>query len=646
MILPIKRLSVALRLSALCGLLACLGSSGCATPLPGGYEAVSLLRQMYLASGGSAWQGVSGAEFSGACEVGGVAGSFHQVVDFRRGRDVLSYEAGLLRGAQETGPLQSWWVDEKGLVTVEQAPDALIDAATQSYEDRNGWFYPQSADAPAYRGIQEDAGRSFYVVQVHPPGGRALILWINPKTHLLDRVLWTDAYQHPNVQYFSDYRRVAGIVYPFVQRSSSGDPASDVTTRITRFRLRADLSARSFDAPTSHVRDARLLTSAHSVTVPFTLRGGVITVDVSIDGAPALPFMLDSGSSNVLTPEAAARLHLRLQGNVPVDGVGNQEVTAQLAEVSQYRVGQVELSDQRFAVLPLPYELLDQGHGPAIAGLLGYELLRRFIVRVDYQRGQLTLWRASDEPGSAAGVKLPLVFDGRDSFVTAQVDGVSGLFRVDTGDDGALTLLGDFYLDNRVPIELPGLRSYQGGVGGSVRTLLTRVQSLSIGPFVLNRPLTELHFATAGAFASVNIAGNFGSQIFRNFVLTFDYPHRALYLQKSPQFGAQTPYNRSGLLLDAAADGALVVVAVDGTSPAALAGVERRDRLLAIDGQPAQARNFPQVERQLSRPAGTRLTLDVLRHGVHLRLQMTLQELLPLAGALSRPRSDSGTLSF
>ncbi|HTW74967.1 MAG TPA: aspartyl protease family protein [Steroidobacteraceae bacterium] len=607
--------------------------------------AARLLRQMYLASGGRAWAALAGAEFSGQCDIGGLTGSFHQIVDFRQGRDVLSYRAGLLRGASGTARARSWWMDEKGLVTVEQTPDALIDAATQSYEDRNGWFHPGPADTPIYRGVQQDGARSFYVVQVHPPGGRPLTLWIDPKTHLLDRVLWIDAYRHPNVQTFSDYRRVGGVVYPFVQRDSSGDPDSDVTTRITGVRLRADLSDRSFGAPPSHVQDARLLTRADFATIPFTLRAGIITVDVSIDGAPALPFMLDSGSSNVLTPQAAARLHLSLRGSVAVDGVGNQQVTAHLTEVPRYRVGEVELSNQRFVVLPLPPELLDRDHSPPIAGLLGYELLRRFIVRVDYQRGQLTLWRSTREPGSAAGVKVPLEFDERDCFVTAEVDGDAGLFRVDTGDDGALTLLGDFYLGHRVPIELPGLRSSQGGVGGSVRTLLTRVQSLSIGPFTLDRPLTELHFASAGAFASAQIAGNLGAQIFRNFVLTFDYPHHALYLRKSPQFGAQVPYNRSGLLLDAGADGGLVVAAVDDASPAAEAGLRLRDRLLAVDGRAVRSRDFAQVTRQLSRPAGTQLMLDVLRRGAHLRLQLTLQELLPLEGELYAPPRRVGFLS-
>jgi hypothetical protein len=590
---------------------------------------------MYLASGGGAWSELSGAELSGQCNVGGLKGSFQQLVDFRRGRDVLTYDVGLLRGAEGTAPSESWWMDEKGLVTVEQAPDALIDAATQSYEDRNGWFYPLSTGAAVYQGLRQEGTHLFYLVQLQPPSGRQLTLYIDPTTYLLDRVEWIDANHRHEVQYFSDYRRVNGIVYPFVQRSSSGDPDSDVTTVITRFAARADLADRQFDAPASRVQDARLLTSGPSTTIPFSLRDGMIALQVSIDGAPPLPFLLDSGAFNVLTPQVAARLHLRMQGNVTVDGVGNQQVSAHLAVVSHYRVGEAQLSDQRFAVLPLPGEVIDDGRQPAVAGLIGYELFRRFIVRVDYERLELTLWWPPSAPRELPGAKLPLIFDGRDCFVTATVDGTGGLFRVDTGDDGGLTLFGQFYLDNRPPIELPGLRSFQDGVGGAVPTLLTRVQSLGIGPFMLTRPLTELHFARAGAFASANVAGNLGVGVLRNFVLTFDYPDRALYLAKAKQFGAAEPYNRSGMLLNVGADGQILVGAVEDPSPAAQAGLQRRDRLLAVNGVTASAQDYARIAQLLSRPAGTQLTLDVLRGGMRRQLQLTLQELLPLNGPLS-----------
>src|SRR6185437_12226351 len=207
------------------GLMVCLVATGCVTASRDELDAQHLLQQMYLASGGAAWSAMSGAQFSGQCDVGGLKGTFSQIVDFRAGRDVLTYDVGPLRGAAGTARLKSWWMDEKGLVTIEQAPDALIDAATQSYEDRNGWFDPRSAASAVYRGVRSEGSHSYDVVQITPPAGRVLTLWIDAATHLLERVQWFDADHRDNIQYFSDYRRVGGLVYPFVQRSSSGDPA-------------------------------------------------------------------------------------------------------------------------------------------------------------------------------------------------------------------------------------------------------------------------------------------------------------------------------------------------------------------------------------------------------------------------------------
>jgi hypothetical protein len=513
-------------------------------------DPAALLRQMYFASGGDHWSKVVGANLTGNYDMGGLKGSFHQLIDFQHGRDVLTYDVGTTRGKQGTEQTMSWWTDDKGLTTVQQTPDAMADAATESYMDRNGWFYPDSHSSISYEGQHNEKGGSFDLVRIAPPSGRALTLWIDQTTHFLARVIEVDSKQRENITYLSDYRQVAGVWYPFLQRSSTGDPSSDVTMIVTSFDKRMALTDRDFDPPPSIVHDARLLTNSDSATVPFSLKDGMIVVNVSLNGAKPLPFVLDSGAFNVLTPETAKLLNLAAGGNVSVNGVGNSQMSMNLARVQTYRVGEAELSNQTVFVLSLPRSFTDNGRHDAIAGLIGYEILRRFTVRIDYHRRELTFSLPGNVSQHAHGEKLPLLFDGRDCFVEGKIGDSEGYFGIDTGDDGSITLFKSFYISHNIPIELPGIKSFQGGVGGRSSTLLTRVSSLSLGPFTISLPLTELHFASGGAFASTLLAGNLGSQIFRNFTMTFDYTHRALYLEKSPDFGYSVPYNRTGVHLD------------------------------------------------------------------------------------------------
>ncbi|HEX5462505.1 MAG TPA: PDZ domain-containing protein [Steroidobacteraceae bacterium] len=616
------------RFGLILSLLPLLYARAAAPPDPG-----AILREMYEASGGAAWNRLAGVELTGKYDLGGLQGTFDKLIDFRTGRDVLRYDVGITRGEEANTPDHGWWVDEKGLPTIQEAPEAKADSATRSYEDRNGWFHPDATVRMSYAGRRADNSRTFDLIRLHPPGGRDLTLWIDTGTHRLDRVVMLDADQRQSTTYFSDYCQTKGVWLPFRQRQSTGDAANDVIMTIDGLHLKSRMDDADFAPPASVIRDSRLLHGATSTTIPFTPRDGLIVIQVSIDDGPPLPFVLDSGGLNLITPEAAKKLHVQMRGNLGVNGVGTKAFDAHFARVKRYRLGSAELLEQRFLVIPLPSVLTDRGGREPIAGLVGYEIFRRFRVTIDYHRRRLTLASPSTE---ATGERLQLFFDSRTPLVKASIDGVEGYFGIDTGDDGAVTLFKSFYVAHRFPIALPGIRSAQGGVGGKTYTLLTRVSSLALGRLAISHPLTVLNFAAAGAFASSLTAGNLGSQVFQNFVMTFDYEHRALYLRKSADFGYEMRYNRSGLHLDLNHRGKVAVTAVNPGSPADLAGLKPGDRILAIDHHSVADEDPIAVERQFTQPAGTRHQLEILRGGARRRTELTLRELLPPSGRLSR----------
>jgi Aspartyl protease/PDZ domain len=599
-------------------------------------NASAILRRMYVASGGSQWDKMTGANLTGDYDLGGLKGTFNQLIDFKHGSDVLAYDVGTTRGTQGTRQTTSWWKDEKGLTTVQDAPDALADAATQSYEDRNGWFYADRLTPVTSLGERTEGGRSFDLIRVQPPRARALTLWIDGTTHLLDRMVELDAAQRENTTYFSDYRQIDGILYPFVQRSSTGDPSDDVIMYVKSFEVRPALTDRDFTPPPSMVQDAHLLTDGLPATIPFILKGGRIVVNVSIDGENPLPFVLDSGFSNVLTPEAAKKLHVSMKGTLSGNGVGNSQVDVHLADIQRYSVGPAELSDQQFAIVPLPRFLTNNGKQEPVAGLIGYEIFRRFVVGIDYYRRELTLSLPTDKPQDIRGEKLPLLFNSRFCYVKASIDGVPGYFGIDTGDEAAITLFKSFYTAHHFPVELPVIKGFQGGIGGTSSTLLTRVASLSLGHFTLMRPLTELHFATGGAFASTLLAGNLGAQVFRNFIMTFDYPHEAVYIRKSPEFGYAMSYNRTGVHLDLTDSGKIVIKAVNEGSPAASAGLQRGDQLVAIDHRSVEGQAYSTVEDWFAPLAGQSLDVEIMRSGHKQHIAINAKELLPMGGPLHR----------
>ena len=95
-------------------------------------------------------------------------------------------------------------------------------------------------------------------------------------------------------------------------------------------------------------------------------------------------------------------------------------------------------------MLPLPDAVEHRGTLPPIAGFLGYELFKRFAVRLDYAHEELTLtplaWFAPDGHGTA----VPLMFTQKTPEVEGAVDGIPGRFMVDTGNNSSVVLMGPF----------------------------------------------------------------------------------------------------------------------------------------------------------------------------------------------------------
>jgi hypothetical protein len=591
-----------------------------------------ILQKMYRASGGDRWNRLAQAELSGTYIIGGMKGTFQQAVDLQHGRDVLTYNVGPLQGKQATLPRSSWEVDRSGLSMLHDGPEAVADAITQSFQDRNGWFRPMDADA-TFMGQKENAGHRFDLIRIIPPGGRDITLWIDTEDHLLKRLVQKGADHQESTIYISDYRRVDGVLYPFSTRQSSGDVSQDTVQLVKAVRFSSEIDGATFLLPTSPVTDARMLGKENSDVVPFTIADGRIVVDVSINGHPALPFLLDTGAGNLITPEAAKQVGIEGNGSVALTGVGPDQGNGQFATIKELRLGSVQMSNQQFGVAQLPSFLQDRGNEPPIAGLIGYELLRRFPATFDYDAREVTFYK----PGSTfdaplASQQLRLYFNDHSPFIQVGVDGTSAYFGIDTGDSSVTTIFGSFYEAHLFPVMLPVQERPQGGFGGQGRAVITRIGALSFGSWTLQRPLINLNFATTGLFSYSYTGGNLGYRALRNFMFTLDYARHIAYLKKARVFGEPERYNRSGMTFHRTDGGKVIVERVNPNTPAAESGIKIGDRILSLNGQTPEGQALYQFEDALSEQAGYTTHIRYMRGDKEQIATLMLRELIPIGG--------------
>lgn len=588
----------------------------------------SLLTAVRAASGGAHWRNIGEIDLHARVEVAGLRGTrlLRIAAD---GRFVRIDRVGLDGQARGFDGHHAWTQDEKGLVTMLDGARGRADAVSDGYVLAQGWLHP-GADPATVRRLAPRSVQAhrFERLAVTPRGGTPLTLWFDADTHLLSRAGRDDQNGARQVMRFSDYHRIDGVQLPF--RISIGTPAQPAQTvvRVQHADLHADVDAAALRMPHSHVDDARIVGGGHRTRVPFRDYAGLMLVQVSINGSRPLPFVIDSGGLNVLTPAAAAMLGLKGHGRQAVYGVGPGAATMTLTQVRSMQLGGAQLRRQRFYILPLPAILTDRGERRPVAGLIGYEVYRRFVARIDYDHRRLTLIEPDRFHPDAGERAVTLRFDGRTPEVTARVDGTPGLFLLDTGNAGALQLTAAFARRGKIHLRGQTRASMDLGVGGHSASRSGRVGSVQLDGYTLHGPRASISAARSGVLASVGLAGNIGHDVLSHFHVTLDYAHRRLYLAPGARFAHRsTEWGHTGLALQRADHDHLQVIAVAPDSPAARAGIVRGDRIDRLGGVAVSHLGLDGIRDRLRGRAGGTLRVHVLgaSHGAR---ELTLHYVL------------------
>jgi hypothetical protein len=546
----------------------------------------------------------------GNVEVLGLHGRTQEWDDVRGVRFTSDLNAGALSGASGWDGKVAWSQDYAGLVTVDGGASGRLQAIDQAYLDNLRYLRPDAGGATVvYAGKRSEGAKSYDALAVTPPRGSEVDLWIDPRTHLVARIVATVGIV-TSTTVFSNYRRVDGITYPFVSSTqlSSGNTFSE---RITSLELNTDVAER-MRVPGQNVHDFSIAGAA-STTVPIEIvNNHVYLGDVMLDGRGPFRFVLDSGGDYIVTPEVAAALQARSSGAMQLQGVGSATEGAAFAHVGSLSVGSAVVRNQYTLVLPIATGF-GVAEGLKIDGMLGYQFLARFVTTIDYANSKLTLAMPANAPATAPqAAAIPFYIDRTIPRIGVTVAGVGISAEVDTGNRAGLELSSPFLAGHPAIAALAKTpRGVVGfGVGGPAYARLGRVPTLQIGPYALSNVVTSFTSQSAGAFADPYDPANIGGAIWRRFTVTFDYPHQQLLLAKNAEFETPFSYDRSGLfLIDA--DGSYTVLSVFAGTPAAAAGLRKGDVIVSLNGAPASNEPLAQVRATLAGPVGSSVTLRI-----------------------------------
>jgi hypothetical protein len=599
-----------------------------------------ILAKVKAASGGAAWDAIRTARATMTISIGGLTGTVEALDDVTLGRYVDRFKIGPMSGAEGFDGTVLWSQDASGQSRVEEGGDGRLGAANESYRRAYGFWNPERWPAQIEdAGTQEENGRHCLVVRITPKGGRPFDLWIDAATMLIDRTVEKTAIE-TRTTFETDYRTVGGVKMAFAARSTNGDPRYDQRTTVESVEFNVPVEDAAFKLPAPPPPDFSLAGGKTSTTVPFELLNNHIYVDVKLNGKGPYRLMCDTGGANVVTPELAKELGLSSEGAFEGRGVGEKSEDMGVTKVEKLQIGDATIANQVFLVFALgPFAAVE---GAPQFGLVGYEVFKRFVARVDYEKKLLTLALPSAFEYRGTGTIVPFTFNEHIPQVEGSLDGISGKFDIDTGARGSVTILAPFAEKN-------GLTEHYGakvaavtgwGVGGPARGLVTRARTLRLGTLEVVGPVVNLSQQKKGAFIDPYVAGNVGAGVLKRFNVTFDYGRQRLIFEPNANYARPDAYDRAGMWINRGPEGFEVVDVVAG-GPADAAGLRVGDRITAIGGTPAGQLSLPVVrERFRTEPVGTTIKLAATRNGKPRNLKLVLRDLVPgLPGEPRKPIS-------
>jgi hypothetical protein len=477
----------------------------------------------------------------------------------------------------------------------------------------------------------ENSAQDAYVVHLEPENGNPVTVYLDTETFLPKREETSGPMGKRSIG-FSDWGDSGGLWVPRKIHQSNGDPKFDAVITIEVVEFNAPIAAGLFEEPGSAAEQVHFADGVHEAVLHAEVYGDHIFLPVRVNGSAAAWFFLDSGAGmSVVSYLWAKKTGLAFDGALKGQGTGTGSTSIGLAKAVALDLTRAQVPPATIAVWD--FSSLLPVLGRQWDGLLGYDVISRLVVRVDYEHEQITLYDPAVFVAGDHATALPVTFLGNLPLVHARIflpgrGPIDAECAIDSGADG-FHLSTPFTNANHVIDSVPKtISAYTIGAGGGSKEYAGRISGLQLGPYLLRAPIATFSpDSKEGLLASPDIGALIGGEILKRFTVTFDYPHNRILVEPNGHFSDPFRANETGLSLLAKGPDFQIfeVDEVEPGSPAELAGVQKGDILTAIGGHSATELDLAKIDHLLGQ-ASRAIPITIERNGRAVKTMLKLRE--------------------
>lgn len=371
------------------------------------------------------------------------------------------------------------------------------------------------------------------------------------------------------------------------------------------------------------VEPSKLLTRFHF----FQFTGGVVLLKAQFANFPdSLNFILDTGSGGIsldsttvdyfrLKPEASNKLIRGIAGIKKVSFLNKQRL----------KLPNLSIDSLDFHVND--YQILTNVYGERIDGIIGYSVLNRYIVRLNYDSSIIEFWSkgAFKYPKGGFLLKPTITTLPVQSARVKDEKTINARFLYDIGAGMNMILSTDFINDSALLSKKRKLFAKEAeGLGGKIDMSITVIKEVKLGPYRFRNVPVYIFDDVYNATSYPYLGGLIGNDLLRRFNVVMNYEKRDIHLLPNSHYNDPFDYSYTGIELYFL-DGEIIIGDVAKDSPAEKAGLKEGDAIFAIDKNFSQ--NLQQYKAALQ-TAKERLKIIIRRNDQLIEVDMKVKSIL------------------